>query len=59
MASLALDDLFARKLRAALERLGDAGRTVVTGREARIHGADGALLFTITHAPVKSRARML
>ena len=34
-------------------------KTVVADREVRIHGGDGALLLTITRAPVKSRARML
>ena len=60
MASVALDNLFVRKLRAALEALGDPAKTVVADREVRIHGrGDGALLLTITRAPVKSRARML
>ena len=60
MASVALDNLFVRKLRAALEALGDPTKTVVADREVRIHGrGDGALLLTITRAPVKSRARML
>ena len=59
MASVALDNLFVRKLRSALEALGDPAKTVVADREVRIHGSDGALLLTITRAPVKSRARML
>ena len=60
MASVALDNLFVRKLRAALEALGDPTKTVVADREVRIYGrGDGALLLTITRAPVKSRARML
>ena len=59
MASVALDNLFVRKLRSALEALGDPAKTVVDDREVRIHGSDGALLLTITRAPVKSRARML
>ena len=59
MASVALDNLFVRKLRSALEALGDPTKTVVADREVRIHGSDGALLLTITRAPVKSRARML
>merc|ERR1719353_1906583 len=52
MASVALDDLFVRKLRTALEALGDPSKTEADGE-------DGALLLTITRAPVKSRARML
>ena len=59
MASVALDNLFVRKLRSALEALGDPTKTVVADREVRIYGRDGALLLTITRAPVKSRARML
>ena len=59
MASVALDNLFVRKLRSALEALGDPTKTVVEDREVRIHRSDGALLLTITRAPVKSRARML
>ena len=59
MASVALDSLFVRKLRSALEALGDPTKTVVADREVRIHGSGGALLLTITRAPVKSRARML
>ena len=59
MASVALDNLFVRKLRAALEALGDPTKTVVADREVRIYRGDGALLLTITRAPVKSRARML
>ena len=59
MASVALDDLFVRKLRSALEALGDPTKTAVADREVRIYGSDGALLLTITRAPVKSRARML
>lgn len=59
MASVALDNLFVRKLRSALEALGDPTKTVVADREVRIHGSGGALLLTITRAPVKSRARML
>ena len=59
MASAALDNLFMRKLRSALEELGDPTKTEVADREVRIHGSDGALLLTITRAPVKSRARML
>ena len=59
MASVALDNLFVRKLRSALEALGDPTKTVVDDREVRIHGSGGALLLTITRAPVKSRARML
>ena len=59
MASVALDNLFVRKLRSALEALGDPTKTEVDDREVRIHGSGGALLLTITRAPVKSRARML
>ena len=59
MASVALDNLFVRKLRSALEALGDPTKTVVADREVRIHGSGGALLLTITRAPVKSCARML
>ena len=59
MASVALDNLFVRKLRSALEALGDPTKTEVEDREVRIYGSDGALLLTITRAPVKSRARML
>jgi len=59
MASVALDNLFVRKLRSALEALGDPTKTVVADRDVRIHGSGGALLLTITRAPVKSRARML
>ena len=59
MASVALDNLFVRKLRSALEALGDPTKTVVADREVRIYGSGGALLLTITRAPVKSRARML
>lgn len=59
VASVALDNLFVRKLRSALEALGDPTKTVVADREVRIHGSGGALLLTITRAPVKSRARML
>ena len=52
-------DLFASKLRKAIETVGDPARTEVEGRDTRIFNADGSLLATITRAPVKSRARML
>ena len=59
MASLALDALFSRKLRAALEPFGDASHTRVEGNQVLIHDSDGRLLITIAYAPVKTRARML
>ena len=45
MASVALDNLFVRKLRSALEALGDPTKTVVEDREVRIYGGGGALLL--------------
>ena len=48
-----------RKLRKAIETLGDPARTKVDGRETKIYNADGTLLATIQRAPIKSLARML
>ena len=60
MASVALDNLFVRKLRSALEALGDPTKTEVDEKkEVHIFDSVGAPLLTIMRAPVKSRARML
>ena len=56
MASIALDDLFQYKLRAALEKLGDSSEQV--GSEVQIR-KEGRLIITIMPAPVKTKRRML
>ena len=52
-------DPFVRKLRKAIESIGDPSKTKVEGRDIRVYNADGSLLATITRAPIKSLARML
>ena len=59
MTSLALDDLFARKLVAALGPLGDNVETMEqAGKRTTRITARGQPLVEIQRAPVKSMARM-
>ena len=58
MVSLALDALFVRKLRAALEPFGDAVEILDDGKSTIRISKGGKPLIDITPAPIKSHARM-